>query len=374
MRIHFDARELYFLPQYVPVYRVLRKRGVDCTFVAYHNRRSEEMGIRRGFDQTGIPVVWCRTREDGLAFYRHEEPDWIVFGRSYGYLSELPPRTRTAALFHGIGMKTNIYGENLAAMDVRFVEGPYRARRIRALYPEANVVEVGYPKLDTLLGPKNARPEFDLAAAGLDPAKPTLLYAPTHTPSSFPNMDDRFPEYFAHYNVLVKPHLLSYFGAKRRSHRRKMALWSQAPHVHVASVDEYDPVPFMNVADLLISDISAVLFEFAATDKPIVWCDFLWHHWTRRGPLRYRRWKRLARDVRRFFDIAPHARRFSDLGRVVQDELAHPGRYSEKRRSYVRALVGPTDGRSAERVADYLLAAPPAEELRRSRALAAARS
>jgi hypothetical protein len=311
------------------------------------------------------------TREQGLAWYQREAPDWIVFGNSYGPLAELPARTRTALLYHGIGTKSDVYNPPLMSADVRFVEGPHYVRRLCELFPpgsgaRARVVAVGYAKVDPFFWPESERPRFDLAAAGLDPAKKTLLYAPTHMPSSFPRMPDDFPERFADFNLIVKPHMLSFFGTKRRSHRRKMELWARAPNVHVAGFDEYDPLPLMLAADLLISDESSVLFEFAALDRPIVWCDDVWVHWTRRGPLRYRLAARMDASIDPYRDMAVHARRCADLRRLVEEELARPERHAERRAAAVRELIGPTDGRAGERIAAYLLESPADSERMRA--------
>jgi len=334
--------------------RVLAQRGIECRFVAYHNRPTQLAAMRAAFERLGLPVEWFATKEEGLAFYRRERPDWLFFGNGYGYLAELAPETRTAMLYHGIGTKTDVYSPTLMAMDVRFVEGPHYARRLAELFPGANLQQVGYAKTDPLLWPAERRPRLDLAALGLDPGKRTLLYAPTHMPSSFPKMADDFPAHFADFNVLVKAHSLSFFGGKKKSHRRLMELWSRAPNVHVAPFEQYDPLPYMTAADLLISDESSLPFEYAVLDRPIVWCDFLWVHWTRRGPLAYRLKRRLDASVDPYRDLAAHAPRYRDLRRVVEAELARPERLHESRRRAVAALVGPGDGRACERIADYL--------------------
>src|SRR5262249_41989027 len=146
----------------------------------------------------------------------------------------------SAQLYHGIGTKSDVYAPSLVEMDVRFVEGPHYLAQLRAQFPQANLVPVGYAKIDPLCRPASERPRLDLAALGLDPAKKTLLYAPTHMPSSFPRMHDDFPAHFADFNVLVKAHALSFFGGKKKSHRRLMDLWARAPNVHVAPYDVFD--------------------------------------------------------------------------------------------------------------------------------------
>lgn len=359
MKVHFDTRELYFLTQYLPVWRVLRRRGIECVFVAYHNRPTQLAAMEQAFAAHALPVRWFATREEALAFYRSEAPDWIVFGNGYAHLAELAPTTRTAQLYHGIGTKTDVYAPTLMEMDVRFVEGPHYMERLAALYPGARMEAVGYAKVDPFFYPEAERPRLDLAALGLDPAKKTILYAPTHMPSSFPNMADDFPAHFADFNVLVKPHSLSFFGGKKKSHRRLMELWSKAPNVHVARYEEFDPLPYMVSADLLISDESSVLFEFACLDRPIVWCDFLWIHWTRKGVFGWRLKKRLDRSIAPYRNLAAHAARYADLRRIVEEELAAPERFREARRRCVAALVGPTDGKVSERIVDRLVAAAP---------------
>jgi hypothetical protein len=369
MRVYFDTRELYFLTQYLPVFRVLRARDVECRFALYENRPTQHAAVQKAVERLALPARWFATKEEGLAWYRAERPDWIVFGNGYGFLAELPPETRTAQLYHGIGTKTDVYSPTLMEMDVRFIEGPHYERRLRELYPDANLAAVGYAKVDPFAYPGEERPRLDLRAVGLDPAKKTLLYAPTHMPSSFPRMADELPAHFADFNVLVKPHSLSYFGGKKRSHRRLIELWSRAPNVHVAAYDEYDPLPYMTAADLLISDESSVLFEFAVLDRPIVWCDFLWVHWTRRGPLAYRLKRRLDASIDPYRSMSAHASRYADLRRIVESELAEPGRFREPRRRCVEALIGPTDGKASERIADHLLQATGGPR-RRSAALA----
>ena len=357
MRVTFDTRELYFLTQYLPVQRVLARRGVECSFVAYHNRPTVLDALKAAFERDDLPVTWCGTKEDGLEHYRRQQPDWVFFGNSYRYVDELPSGTRTAMLYHGIGMKSDVYSPGLVRMDVRFMEGPHYERRVRASFPHANLESVGYAKLDPMFGPAEDRPRVDLASLGLDPGRPTLLYAPTVAPSSFPNMADEWPAHFAEFNLIVKPHYLSYFSSSRKSHRRKMAIWSEAPNCYVAPIEQWNALPFLAAAELLISDLSSLVFEFAATGKPAVWCDFLHLHLFRRGPFRYRFLRRMCEVYDEFRDVAAHARRYADLHGVVEAELRAPERHAAGRRRATAELIGPTDGRVSERIADYLQAA-----------------
>jgi len=324
--------------------------------VAYHNRPGAQEAMHRAFEAARLPVTWLETKEQGLEHYRRLAPDWVVFGNGYAFTDHLPERTRTAMLYHGIGMKSDVYAPQLVEHDVRFVEGPHYVRLLGEMYPRAELVAVGYAKTDPLFWPAERRPRFDLAGAGLDPSRPTLLYAPTHSPSSFALMSERFPADFDGWNVIVKPHYLSFFSSSRRSHRRLMELWSAFPNCYVAGLEQFDPVPFMSVSDLLVSDASSVLFEFAATGRPVVWCDFLALPWYRRGLFGYRLRRRLDASIDAYRDVAAHAARYAELRPVVEDGHAHPERHAAARRRATEQLIGATDGRVSERVVDWLLA------------------
>jgi CDP-glycerol glycerophosphotransferase (TagB/SpsB family) len=135
-----------------------------------------------------------------------------------------------------------------------------------------------------------------------------------------------------------------------------MQLWARAPNCYVAPLDEFDPVPFMTVSDLLISDASSVLFEFAATGKPVVLCDFLALPWYRRGVFGYRFRRRMDASVDIYRDLAGHAAKYNKLRDTVVDELAHPERRAEARARATAQLIGATDGKVCTRIADWLLA------------------
>ena len=75
MHIVFDTRELYFLTQYLPVHRELERRGIQSSFVAYHNRPEALEAMRRAFEAQRLPVSWQATKESGLEYYRKLEPD-----------------------------------------------------------------------------------------------------------------------------------------------------------------------------------------------------------------------------------------------------------------------------------------------------------
>jgi len=350
--ILFDVRELYYLPQYLPVFRELARRGAVCQFVFYQNPDFDSL-LRAVAKQEELDVVWVAGEGEALAHYQICSPSWILFGNSFSGAKELPEGTRTAQLGHGVGPKMSYYTKSSTAMDARFVEGDRRLQILREMYPQGNFVQTGFAKLDPLVNGETA--PFDLVAQGLDPAKKTILYAPTFYPSSLELFADNWPQAFADYNLLVKPHFFSLSKARYAAQRKKLDHWQKADNLYVAGMEEHSLLPFLAAADLLISEASSSLFEFAALGKPIVWCDFLKLRWTYRGPLRFRFTRRMDQDIKNYHDLGAHAARYRDLLSVVRQQIENPRMYAANRERITAQLVGTVDGKASERVADYLL-------------------
>jgi hypothetical protein len=130
------------------------------------------------------------------------------------------------------------------------------------------------PKTDCLVDGSLHR-DAVLAARGLDPARPTVLYAPTWTPHSSLNtigeaviaglMD-------AGYTVLVKPHENSFDPSYENSGgidwaARLGALLQDGKGILVR---DGNVSPWLVAADVLVSDHSSVGFEYLLLDRPLV--------------------------------------------------------------------------------------------------------
>jgi CDP-glycerol glycerophosphotransferase (TagB/SpsB family) len=113
-------------------------------------------------------------------------------------------------------------------------------------------------------------------------------------------------------------------------------------------------VPFLKTADILVSEASSTLFEFAALDKPVVICDFYDLKWSYNGVFKYRFEKRFGPDSVIYKDLGPHADKYKSLKNIIEDELASPDNFQANRAKYNHDHVGPTDGNASKRIADYL--------------------
>jgi len=351
MKLFFDVLHLYYLPQYLPVYKkLLSEKAGSATFVFYHGIHDEI--IQKIITTEGLTAIWVSSPEEATEYYLKHKADWIFFANAFEYLDKVHTVSKSVQLGHGIGPKASYYTKSDTPMTVRFVEGDTRLQRFKSMYPNDTFIDVGFCKLDPIINGDVG--EFTIASLGLDPSKKTLLYAPTFYPSSIECFNKNWPEEFTEYNILIKPHYFSFSKKAYKNQRKLLEHWSAYNNVYLAKVDDYSLVPFMDIADVLISDASSALFEFVALNKPVVWCDFLKLRWGYRGIFSYRFKKRMDEDYGEFASIAVHAKKYRHLKSIVESQIVNPKALEETRLHYTEKLAGIVDGKASERIVTYL--------------------
>lgn len=349
MHVAFDTQNVYYLPQYTPVLQELCRRGHKSSFACYTGKYSRD-DFSSVFETLNAPVHWFGSEEEAASHYASVRPEWILFGSGFQHLDKLDARTQSVQLGHGIGPKPSYYKK--PPMSVRFIEGAARLEVIRKRYPKATFVQTGFSKLDPLF---NGTAEgLDFEALGLDRRRPTILFAPTFNPSSLERFPNRWPGDFPDCNVLIKPHSFTYTRSAYRGQRKKLRSWERFPNSHVAAPQELSLLPYMHSSDILLSEASSTLFEFAALDRPVVVCDFFKLKWSYRGPLKHRFERRFRSGDVPFAGIGAHANSYRDLLQVIPEQLEFPERYKAQRAQFTLDHVGPTDGRASVRIVDYL--------------------
>lgn len=351
MNVIFDTQNIYYLPQYLPVYEELRKRGHEAVFVGFQNK-DDQSKVMPIFERFGLEVVWVNNRDSALEFYLERKADWVIFGSKVDFLDELHQVSQSVQLGHGIGPKPSYYRKSSSAMNVRFIEGALRQQIIQKMYPNDTFVQVGYSKLDPLI--QGTEPGLDFKALGLDESRQTILYAPTFNPSSLERFPDDWPSHFTEFNILIKPHSFTYTRKRYHGQRRKLKKWAKFSNTHVAGPQEVSLLPYMKQADILVSEASSTLFEFVALDRPVIVCNFFQLKWFYRGPFRYRFERRFSKDNVVYKDIGQHVASYRELGDALRDELANPQRFHDSRVQYTHDHVGPMDGQASARIVDYL--------------------
>lgn len=269
-----------------------------------------------------IGALPARRRPNWLVKYT--APD-VLF--SADFLMATKRARMSIQIFHGVSIKNYFLNERIHHYDHVFATGPYMIRR----YEERGFFEPGDPKLRHVGLPKTDRltdGTLDrtcfLEAAGLDPALPTVLYAPSWGEvSSLDRMGEELLRALAAMplNVLVKLHDNAY--DERYSMRDWRALLNELQGPHFAAPDLFDVIPFMQASDILVTDISSVAFEWLQVDRPLVFMTFA---------DQMRAWDGQA-------DLDTWGRRIGaecdDVGLlpgIIDSELAHPDRLGSVRR------------------------------------------
>lgn len=351
MKIFFDVPHLYYLPQYLPVQQELLKHDLQAEFVFYRAGNPTDV-MQKVIEQHQLVAHWVDDETSSIAFYQQTQPDWLIIGNKKKGIETLPASVKTALMQHGIGPKSCYYDVSEQPTTVRFVEGQHRLHRLRQRFPQARFVDTGYAKLDPII---NAEPlGLTLEGLGLDPSKTTLLYSPTFYPSSLGCFSKQFAQHFSDYNLIIKPHYFSLTKAEYAEQRQLLMRWAEQPNVYLASIFDYNLLPFMQLADVMISDASSAIFEFAALGKPVIWCNFYKLRWSYRSIFSFRLKQRLDPDIDYFKQIATEVTSYPQLANAVSRKLAQKNNKTEVT-SLITELAGNIDGRCSERIVATLM-------------------
>jgi hypothetical protein len=348
-RLLFEVGHLYHWAALEPLYHVFRgdpryEIALTCSYDAERRlgvfNRSLRQELEARFRAAGMTVA-----DDTRGF------DVVIVGD----MVRDPKRYGTALLCfvnHGTGIKTILYRHLRAHRQTHyeiFVEGEYRVEQIRRAGVEgySTIHKVGLPKLDPLFWPGYPTRTSILEGLGLDPSKPTVLFAPTYKPTCIDIVREHILEATREYNLIIKLHQYSWRGKyaphwHHRLYERAVGRW---PHVVLLPVEAYNIVPYLYVADTLISEASSTLFDFLALDKTGI--IFVLPHDTMRHhdgePL-------LSEDPQHFLTGAfVHIRQPYEIRDAIADALRHDPQRRQKAQQYRDYFFFGLDGGASRR-------------------------
>lgn len=124
---------------------------------------------------------------------------------------------------------------------------------------------IGFPKLDPAFNGKLDESKLDTCRrkAGIDNSKKTIIFSSTWDGSGMSAIDkwvSRLDEFTIKYNVIVTLH--------HWVSQKYIRMISSNSEVYL--VDDPDVLPWLMIADLMVADMSSIIAEFCALDKPIV--------------------------------------------------------------------------------------------------------
>jgi hypothetical protein len=348
--LYYVANSVYQFAYALPVYE-----RVGGTFVvpswkkAWHLQRFLR-GRARPQDRTlfGAPPLRVLPRArwpelEGLVFYLANSID--------------PDRRHPNAvtIFHEHGTSDKRYeggasagGRKLAAYDHIFLSGPKNRERLRdtdLTLPERQLVEIGALRFDDWVAGRFPR-ETALDTLGVvDRDRPSVLYAPTWRfgNGTLRRYLDHFIEALTpHCNLIVRPH---YHDRRWGVARCTWARWRGVRHLYVSHPEDlsrHDTFAAFAASDLMLSDLSSVIYEYLITRKPMIGIrtDFEARH--RMPP---------AMDALQHLPLYDGTQ---DIAAMVADALATKARAAVTHDRLLRACFYAPDGGAAERAADVL--------------------
>ena len=259
---------------FLPVYERLREEADVEIWLSGGFRRKGASGEKvheiEGFYD---PFEVTRDRVVSLDQARQMEVDVVVCAHTSDVF--FPRRFGKAVqIFHGVSFKNFAVRDKVMRYDVLCIPGPYHAELFRkeGLIREDGpaCLMTGFAKADRLVSTDLDRDAF-LRAAGVDPRRPTVLYAP---PGGKNNSLETIGEETivaiandGRWNLLIKPH----------DHPKRAIDWftrlAPLESDHVRVVRDLDVVDYLRASDLLLTDASSVAVEYTLLDRPMVFID-----------------------------------------------------------------------------------------------------
>lgn len=188
-------------------------------------------------------------------------------------------------VFHGVSDKTYIENKRILSYDRLFLPGQKHYDKIKNAgylrHPDRFQI-LGYPKFDGLVNRA-----LDIIPL-FDNGRKTILYAPTwisedsganvdfspHGESSLPLWGIKLVKAIApHWNLIIKYHSRLNKKASTIYDEIEETIQKQKATNSVRTVWDADIAPYMLQSDLMISDISAVCYEWFHLNRPIVFAN-----------------------------------------------------------------------------------------------------
>lgn len=336
----------YYFPHFLPIGKVFQEHNHNVTYILSDKQNSQNM--------QSIAKQNELIYKFGSEHLFDKSIDIIFFANIFDEIDKI--EALKVFLCHGTGTKQCGFQDALPAYDAVFVEGQYRFQKFSKLYPEfkQKLHMVGYSKLDSIVNITQSDKDTLFKKYNLDKNKKTILYAPTFFPSSIEKMSDNFPKDFQNCNIIVKPHYISLERNRYKNQRKKFQKWAQYDNCQIMGLQEYNLVPFLTIADLMISDESAAIFEFASLNKPVIINKFLklrWSYYLNPKKLL----SRMDTDINEYRDIGENPKSYKEMVSAVHKELNNPKEYEQARLLKATDICGKIDGKVSIRMMEILL-------------------
>lgn len=338
-RVLFYFFKNVHIPVLVPIYKSLKQNYPDMDIAFGYMPYAPQ--IRAGFSDDELRILQS-FGERMYADPRNFKPDLCFIADSvYPWVKGCGKLVHVG---HGVLSKGQYYTHTETARreeqaDLVCVPGPYHKTIMQQLISKP-IAATGMAKLDPVFAKKITR-ETVLKKYGLPENFRYILFAPTFNDelSAVPFVRDRINEVIPDDRtaMIIKLH----GSAKPEYKTLYQNLVQKDPRVIFA--DELDITPFLALCDVMISDVSSAMMEFAALDKPLVlFNNPNWESYQNYTP----------DDIEfKWRDIGIQVTSLEEMKQAVKKSLSCPSEYSKKRIFYSELLfANKGDGRASDRI------------------------
>lgn len=257
---------------------------------------------------------------------------------------------------YGAGKELTMVRPSRGYYDLILAYGP-RDSELFSYYTRS--VVVGNPKFDDWFNDNLDRDAVTVVRSKMDPTRRTILYLPTHGDlSSVDELATPLRRLAKKYNVVVKLH---YFIVHEEPER--VAALSDS-NIHLYG-DDFDLLPLLKIADVVLSDNSSAIFDAILADKPVIVTDFHDAEYLDFGHKERRQSRRgintaltFSRSIEQEIKREKRILSFSDpeeLESKVSVALEDSDYYRQERKKLVSELFAFNDGKCGERAAQRVI-------------------
>lgn len=346
MKILFYVAYPYYFPHFLPISKVFENYNHQVTYILSNKQNSANMEHIATENNLSYSFEELHLLE--------KSANVIFFSNPYEKAKDFS--ALTVFLEHGIGTKSTSFYNTVEYFDIYLVEGRQKYNCIKELYPkyESKLAKVGFSKFDEIVNITVSQEDAIFEKYNLDISKKTILFAPTFFPSSTEKMSDEFPDEFPECNIIVKPHYLTYERKKYKKQLKKFNIWNNYSNCTILPLSEYNLVPLLTISDIMISDESSAMFEFAALNKPVVsnrYFKLRWSYYLLPRKLN----KRIDNSKDFYRCILDNAFNYDETIKYTKEALINPSKLESNRLEFSKELCGDIDGKVSERIYDIVL-------------------
>ncbi|MFH1196288.1 MAG: glycoside hydrolase family 99-like domain-containing protein [bacterium] len=327
LKILFYFYKNVHIPILSPIYYHLKQNYPDVKIAFGFMRYAP--AIRAGFTDDELIVL----KNFGEQLYinpQEYEPDITIIADScYEFVQNCG---KVVHVGHGILSKGQYYTDTDLARreesaDLVCVPGEFHKKIMNKIITKP-VVATGMAKLDGLFS-ENINRKWVLGKYKFPDDYKYILFAPTFNDelSAIPYALDRINEVIPDDKtfLLVKLH-----GSTKKEY---MEMYRQLfkKDARVIYIDELDITPFMAVADIMISDVSSAMMEFAALDKPLILFnnpDWKKYKYYNPSDMEFK-WR----------DIGIQVTNLEEMKKAVERSLVYPEEFKQKRKYYTDQIL-----------------------------------